>query len=638
MSFQEADYFNAINGNQFIADLMPKHPVYVAMLSKTARSAIGLPHPSGRAAMRMLEREGFAYTGYVDIFDGGPTMVAETDRVTSVAAACEARVTDTELERGEKAILARGTLADFRACYGARVIEDGALAIDARAADLLGVSAQERGLERRTLIAVCANAFRYSPKIGPASLARMPTTWVQTATFCRNCAGSILSSVSSGVVMQVEITGAVLLQIDQRAALVAHDVEVRAAGRRQPAVGDAEPRDRGRQPGVEGRVWFRESSSPAARCDRRRNRIRAQRRSARPDALRNKRGCPTVRFLRRPPSAGGSFAAPSRSPSTFFAAAAMMPHPAPSSNAPGAFHQLSRWHASSTGGSDGSRPTISAATLPLGCTPRSRGVSTSRRVIGRPSARANMRSRFSASGTVSAPAGVGATPSGNEVPPVCGLRVIVGANRLDYGRHRALARRDPGANPTRRPGETVMRAVHARPHLVADIGYLARQRPIGRSVERGGVLERDDFRLDPLRPGRGRAAERRYHQRLGERRGDISFMAVARHPGRMVERFVGDVGEAVARQPVHRPAPPTCLGLGARLPRTDLGGDPLDEVPGELVLVQRAVGRIGQRIGEDGRGRNEEGGGKERADHAGRAIAPALPCRAVRRTPPRCPS
>ena len=144
MSFQEADYFNAINGNQFIADLMPKHPVYVAMLSKTARSAIGLPHPTGRAAMRMLEREAFAYTGYVDIFDGGPTMVAETDRVTSVAAARDARVTDTELERGEKAILARGTLADFRACYGARVIGDGALAIDARAADLLGVSAQER--------------------------------------------------------------------------------------------------------------------------------------------------------------------------------------------------------------------------------------------------------------------------------------------------------------------------------------------------------------------------------------------------------------------------------------------------------------------------------------------------------------
>ncbi|MCO6763428.1 arginine N-succinyltransferase, partial [Streptomyces sp. EL5] len=53
MSFQEADYFNAINGNQFIADLMPKHPVYVAMLPEAARQVIGLPHPTGRAAMRM---------------------------------------------------------------------------------------------------------------------------------------------------------------------------------------------------------------------------------------------------------------------------------------------------------------------------------------------------------------------------------------------------------------------------------------------------------------------------------------------------------------------------------------------------------------------------------------------------------
>ncbi len=58
MNFQEADQFNAIHGHQFIADLMPKHPIYTAMLTETARAAIGLPHPSGRAAMRMLENEG----------------------------------------------------------------------------------------------------------------------------------------------------------------------------------------------------------------------------------------------------------------------------------------------------------------------------------------------------------------------------------------------------------------------------------------------------------------------------------------------------------------------------------------------------------------------------------------------------
>ena len=140
MGFQEADYFNAINGNQFIADLMPKHPVYIAMLNEDARSVIGVPHPTGRAAMRMLEDEGFRADGYVDIFDGGPTMVAWTDNVTSVKNACERPVTGLDASEGERAILATGRLGTFRACFGARVLgADGTIAIDSASADLLDV-------------------------------------------------------------------------------------------------------------------------------------------------------------------------------------------------------------------------------------------------------------------------------------------------------------------------------------------------------------------------------------------------------------------------------------------------------------------------------------------------------------------
>ncbi|WP_086608947.1 arginine N-succinyltransferase [Erythrobacter donghaensis] len=141
MSFQDADYFNAINGNQFIADLMPKHPVYIAMLDDDARSVIGVPHPTGRAAMRMLEHEGFRHDGYVDIFDGGPTMTAHTDMVTSVKNSVSARVTALSVAEGEKAILATGRLGTFRACFGARVLgEDGTIAIDSVSADVLDVS------------------------------------------------------------------------------------------------------------------------------------------------------------------------------------------------------------------------------------------------------------------------------------------------------------------------------------------------------------------------------------------------------------------------------------------------------------------------------------------------------------------
>ena len=80
MSFPEADEFNAVHGTQFIADLMPKAPIYVAMLPESAKVVMGQPHPTGRAALKMLENEGFTWDCYIDIFDGGPTVTAATDQ------------------------------------------------------------------------------------------------------------------------------------------------------------------------------------------------------------------------------------------------------------------------------------------------------------------------------------------------------------------------------------------------------------------------------------------------------------------------------------------------------------------------------------------------------------------------------
>ncbi|WP_203309914.1 MULTISPECIES: arginine N-succinyltransferase [Sphingomonas] len=140
MTFQDADQFNAINGHQFIADLMPKHPIYTAMLSEAARGAIGLPHPSGRAAMRMLENEGFHFENYVDIFDGGPTMTARTDRVRSIAGAMASRVVAVDGDQGGvESLVAIGRLRDFRCAFGCvrEVGEDIVLSADCAA--LLGV-------------------------------------------------------------------------------------------------------------------------------------------------------------------------------------------------------------------------------------------------------------------------------------------------------------------------------------------------------------------------------------------------------------------------------------------------------------------------------------------------------------------
>ena len=140
MSFPEADEFNAVHGTQFIADLMPRSPVYVALLTEGAKAVMGQPHPSGRAALRMLEEEGFYFERYVDIFDGGPTVTADTDDIRTIRES----VSETVCEIGDggktRALVAAGRLTEFRCCCASvRKVAKKGVCIDAEAAELLEV-------------------------------------------------------------------------------------------------------------------------------------------------------------------------------------------------------------------------------------------------------------------------------------------------------------------------------------------------------------------------------------------------------------------------------------------------------------------------------------------------------------------
>ena len=82
--YSTADYLTGIGQKAFIAELMPKHPVYVKLLPQAARDAIGAVHVDTAPARAMLEREGFRYEGYVDIFDAGPTLECFRDTIDAV--------------------------------------------------------------------------------------------------------------------------------------------------------------------------------------------------------------------------------------------------------------------------------------------------------------------------------------------------------------------------------------------------------------------------------------------------------------------------------------------------------------------------------------------------------------------------
>ena len=141
MTFPEADEFNAVHGTQFIADLMPNAPIYVNMLPESAKAVIGQPHPTGRAALKMLQAEGFVWECYIDIFDGGPTVTAPTDQIRTVREAEWLKVGGSNGDKaGKTMMVATGQLGSFVACWAQVQIDDrGEALLDEKAMAMLDV-------------------------------------------------------------------------------------------------------------------------------------------------------------------------------------------------------------------------------------------------------------------------------------------------------------------------------------------------------------------------------------------------------------------------------------------------------------------------------------------------------------------
>ncbi|SDS54834.1 arginine succinyltransferase [Halopseudomonas litoralis] len=84
MDFARADYLTGTGSKAFIAEMMPKFPLYTCFLSPEARAAIACVHPDSAPALAMLTEEGLNYQGYIDIFDGGITIEAPRNHIRSI--------------------------------------------------------------------------------------------------------------------------------------------------------------------------------------------------------------------------------------------------------------------------------------------------------------------------------------------------------------------------------------------------------------------------------------------------------------------------------------------------------------------------------------------------------------------------
>ncbi|MCU1752841.1 arginine N-succinyltransferase [Pseudomonas sp. 6D_7.1_Bac1] len=84
MDFSHADHLSGLGNKSFVAELMPRQPLYTCLLTEQAQAVIGKAHQNAEPARRILCAEGFSHKGYIDIFDGGPVIEAQVSKIRAV--------------------------------------------------------------------------------------------------------------------------------------------------------------------------------------------------------------------------------------------------------------------------------------------------------------------------------------------------------------------------------------------------------------------------------------------------------------------------------------------------------------------------------------------------------------------------
>jgi arginine N-succinyltransferase len=133
MDFNHVDGLTAVGKKSFIAELMPRQPLYVDYLPQDAQDVIGEVHRSTLPARKLLEQEGMHYEGYVDIFDAGPVLQGRVSELRAVRDSVLAVAEEGRPEGDTECLLVSNTrLSDFRMVLARAEIGDQRVALSAQ--------------------------------------------------------------------------------------------------------------------------------------------------------------------------------------------------------------------------------------------------------------------------------------------------------------------------------------------------------------------------------------------------------------------------------------------------------------------------------------------------------------------------
>ncbi len=131
-------------GEGFVANILPRYPLYASLLTEEAQAAIGKVHPNTLPALAMLQHEGFTESRLIDFFDGGPQISAPKASIRAIRNSRTALVGAlvTQLEGAD--FLISNERLDFRAIQNPLLEQGAEVTLTHEAAEALHVRVGER--------------------------------------------------------------------------------------------------------------------------------------------------------------------------------------------------------------------------------------------------------------------------------------------------------------------------------------------------------------------------------------------------------------------------------------------------------------------------------------------------------------
>ncbi|WP_432799038.1 arginine N-succinyltransferase [Poriferisphaera sp. WC338] len=144
--FFDIDFLEAsrqsVFDKSFVGELMPKHPIYASLLPQHAQEVIADVHQNTRPALRLLEQEGFVFSGLIDIFEAGPILTCPRNKIRTLRESSEAVIDKftTPTNRDDLYIIASHKQGFCATSAYIEILNDEHIGIDQQTANALGLS------------------------------------------------------------------------------------------------------------------------------------------------------------------------------------------------------------------------------------------------------------------------------------------------------------------------------------------------------------------------------------------------------------------------------------------------------------------------------------------------------------------